>query len=83
MQRRVGGLLRCGASPPNPNPNPDPNPNPNPNPKPKPNQVSALAAGGRLDPWSAVLADGATAGVALGGADASVVEGGREACSKP
>jgi len=41
--------------------------------------VSALAAGGRLDPWSAVLADGATAGVALGGADASLVEGGREA----
>ena len=43
--------------------------------------MSALAAGGRLDPWSAVLADGATAGLALSGADATVVEGGRAAFS--
>ena len=44
-------------------------------------EVSALAAGGRLDPWPAVLADGATAGLVLSGADATVVEGGREAFS--
>ena len=43
--------------------------------------MSALAAGGRLDPWPAVLADGATAGLVLSGADATVVEGGREAFS--
>jgi hypothetical protein len=36
--------------------------------------VSALARGGRLDAWPAVLADGATAGLALSGADATVAQ---------
>lgn len=44
-------------------------------------EVSSLAAGGRLDPWPAVLADGATAGLVLSGADATLVEGGQEAFS--
>lgn len=44
-------------------------------------EVSSLAARGRLDPWPAVLADGATAGLVLSGADATLVEGGQEAFS--
>ena len=44
-------------------------------------EVSQLAAGGRLDNWTVVLADGVTAGMRLSSADAIVAPGGVEAWS--
>ena len=44
-------------------------------------EVTALAAAGRLDPWSTVLRDGATLGLTLSGQDALIGLGAREAWS--